>query len=213
MTDQPPGPPGNYPPPPGPPPGNYPPPPPGNYPPPPPPGGGGYPPPGYGAAPGAVGDLPQEAYTPWIVRVGAYLIDMLPVWLLSGIGYGIVMGTGDTTCVGSEYGYGGSCVSSPSTGGMLIQLVLSLAAFAFLLWNRGYRQGTTGQSLGKSVTKTKLVSQATGQPIGFGMAFVRDIAHFVDAIICYIGFLFPLWDAKRQTLADKMISTVVLPST
>ena len=42
------------------------------------------------------------------------------------------------------------------------------------------------------------------------MAFVRDIAHIVDAIICYVGFLFPLWDGKKQTLADKMVHTVVL---
>ena len=33
----------------------------------------------------------------------------------------------------------------------------------------------------------------------------------VDAVICLIGFLFPLWDAKRQTLADKILTTVVLP--
>ncbi|MDT5347639.1 MAG: hypothetical protein QOH91_926 [Mycobacterium sp.] len=94
----------------------------------------------------------------------------------------------------------------------LVLLVVSLLAFAYQLWNRGYRQGTTGQSIGKSVMKIKLVSAATGRPIGFGMAFVRDIAHVVDAIICYVGFFFPLWDAKRQTLADKLISTVVLPS-
>jgi hypothetical protein len=25
------------------------------------------------------------------------------------------------------------------------------------------------------------------------------------------GWLFPIWDAKRQTFADKIISTVVIP--
>jgi uncharacterized RDD family membrane protein YckC len=44
------------------------------------------------------------------------------------------------------------------------------------------------------------------------MAFVRDICHIVDAIICYVGFLFPLLDAKRQTLADKIVKTVVIPA-
>ena len=42
------------------------------------------------------------------------------------------------------------------------------------------------------------------------MAFVRDLAHIVDSVICYIGYLFPLWDARRQTFADKIMSTVVL---
>jgi uncharacterized RDD family membrane protein YckC len=32
----------------------------------------------------------------------------------------------------------------------------------------------------------------------------------VDGIICYIGWLFPLWDAKKQTLADKIMGTVVV---
>ncbi len=43
------------------------------------------------------------------------------------------------------------------------------------------------------------------------MAFGRDICHILDSLACYIGWLFPLWDAKRQTFADKIISTVVIP--
>ena len=44
------------------------------------------------------------------------------------------------------------------------------------------------------------------------MAFVRDIAHILDSIICGlpIGWLWPLWDAKRQTWADKVMKTVVV---
>jgi uncharacterized RDD family membrane protein YckC len=42
------------------------------------------------------------------------------------------------------------------------------------------------------------------------MGVVRTIAHIVDSIICYIGWLFPLWDPKRQTLADKIVKTVVV---
>jgi uncharacterized RDD family membrane protein YckC len=55
-----------------------------------------------------------------------------------------------------------------------------------------------------------LVSEQTGQPIGAGLAFVRELCHIVDGIVCYIGYLFPLWDAKRQTLADKIVSTIVI---
>jgi uncharacterized RDD family membrane protein YckC len=57
-----------------------------------------------------------------------------------------------------------------------------------------------------------VVSEQTGQPIGFGLSVVRQIAHIVDSIICYIGFLWPLWDPKRQTLADKIMRTVCLPT-
>jgi uncharacterized RDD family membrane protein YckC len=86
-----------------------------------------------------------------------------------------------------------------------------LATFAYSIWNWGYRQGTTGSSVGKSVLKFKVVSEKTGQPLGFGMSIVRQLAHVVDGAICYIGFLFPLWDPKRQTLADKIMATVCLP--
>ena len=39
------------------------------------------------------------------------------------------------------------------------------------------------------------------------MAFVRDITHIVDGFF-YLGYLWPLWDPKRQTFADKICSTV-----
>jgi uncharacterized RDD family membrane protein YckC len=88
-----------------------------------------------------------------------------------------------------------------------------LVGLAYMVWNYGYKQGTTGSSIGKSIMKFKVVSEQTGQPVGFGMSVVRQLAHFVDAIICYIGYLFPLWDAKRQTIADKIIKTICLPIT
>jgi len=221
MTDQPPPPPGGYPPPP--PSGEYQPPRQGGYPPPPQQGGyppppqqGGYPPPppgppGYPPPQAAV--LPKEAYTPWLNRVGGYLIDIVPAVIVIGIAQGIAIGTGDNQCVnnGGEYDYGVYCTSSYSVFGVVLLGLAYLATFAYYIWNWGYRQGTTGQSLGKSVMKFKVVSEKNWQPIGFGLSIVRSIAHFVDAIICYIGFLFPLWDPKRQTLADKIMSTVCVP--
>ena len=55
----------------------------------------------------------------------------------------------------------------------------------------------------------RTVKAETGQPIGGGMGIVRAIAHIVDQIPCYLGFLWPLWDDKRQTFADKILGTVV----
>jgi uncharacterized RDD family membrane protein YckC len=203
MTDQPP--PGGYPPPP----------PPGGYPPP--PQQGGYPPPPAGApgypssAPASA--LPKEAYTPWISRVGGYLIDIIPALVVAGIAQGIAFGTADNQCTssGGEYDYGVYCTSSFSTFGVILIAIAYIAVFVYYIWNWGYRQGTTGQSIGKSVMKFKVVSEKTWQPIGFGPSVVRQIAHIVDTIICYIGWLFPLWDAKRQTIADKIMSTVCVP--
>ncbi|WP_231644351.1 RDD family protein [Mycolicibacterium baixiangningiae] len=224
MTDQPPPPPENHPPPPQsgfPPPGNTPPPPPppGGYPPPP---QGNMPPPGaYPPAPqgypggypqsGPARVLPQDAYTSWFTRVLGALIDAVPPLLLSGIAYGVAFATGETVCVDNEYGVGGACSSSFSGVGVTVLVLAWLASLAYWVWNWGYRQGTTGQSIGKSVMKFRVVSEKTWQPIGFGLSLVRQIAHVIDQIICYIGYLFPLWDAKRQTLADKIMTTVCVP--
>jgi uncharacterized RDD family membrane protein YckC len=73
-----------------------------------------------------------------------------------------------------------------------------------------YLDGTTGGHPGKRLLGLKTVNANTGELIGGGLGIVRGIAHFVDQIICYIGYLFPLWDPKRQTLADKIMTTVVL---
>ncbi len=70
--------------------------------------------------------------------------------------------------------------------------------------------GTTGITPGRKVAKTKLVDAHTGQPVGVGKTFLRYICHIVDTFICFVGWLFPLWDSQRQTLADKIVSTVVI---
>lgn len=198
MTEQPPPPQGSYP---------YG--PQGGYPPPPPPVGYPPPPAGYLAPPAYA--LPKDAYTPWLTRVAAALIDLLPVAVISLIGYGVLFATGDTVCVDNQYGFGGYCTTQFSVAGIIIATVAWLLTLVYGFWNWGHRQGTTGQSIGKSAMKFKVVNEKTWQPIGFGLSIVRQIAHVVDQIICYIGYLFPLWDTKRQTLADKIMSTVCVP--
>jgi len=109
--------------------------------------------------------------------------------------------------VGYILGFIVGLVSSPL--GFLVGLVVNLAA-AGISFYFTYMTGACGQSPGKKIMGIKVVSEETGQVIGGGLGIVRGLAHFVDAIIFYVGFLFPLWDAKRQTLADKIMKTVVL---
>jgi uncharacterized RDD family membrane protein YckC len=93
-------------------------------------------------------------------------------------------------------------------GGSLSTL-LSLIGTAYGFYIR-YMEGERGATPGKRLTGLKVVKLVDGQTLGGGMGIVRYIAHFVDAVICFIGFLFPLWDPQRQTLADKIVGTVVL---
>ncbi|WP_375488358.1 RDD family protein, partial [uncultured Mycobacterium sp.] len=152
-------------------------------------------------------------YTPWVTRVVAFFVDYFPYAIIIGIGWLVLLGTEQTACVTdiSRYAVDQVCASGYSMFGVTTFWLAQLVGLAYVVWNYGYRQGTTGSSIGKSLMKFKVVSENNGQPIGFGMSVVRQLAHLVDSIICYIGYLFPLWDAKRQTLADKIMSTVCLP--
>lgn len=163
----------------------------GNQPPPPP--GYGAPPPGqypygappppyqYGAPPyGAPGYSPSGQLATWIYRVGGRLIDSL----IFGVPPALI-GLATNRAIGN---------------------VLSFVGLAII----GYLNGATGQTPGKKIVGLRLVRERDGQLLGGGMGIVREIAHFLDTIACLIGWLWPLWDQKRQTFADKICGTVVV---
>jgi uncharacterized RDD family membrane protein YckC len=184
--------------------------------------------PGTGApgtgAPGAYAGPPARGVggpwgplADWVTRVAAMLIDSL-VQLVGMVPYviGIVLFVVGAPDSGSDVVLSDSEYLPPDTGnaglmilgGVLVGLGL-LLMLAIQVWNRAFRQGRTGQSIGKKVMGIRLVDEHTGQPIGAGMAFVRDLAHVLDGF-AYIGYLWPLWDDKRQTFADKVLNTVVV---
>jgi uncharacterized RDD family membrane protein YckC len=74
----------------------------------------------------------------------------------------------------------------------------------------GYLNGAQGQTPGKRIVGIKVVRDADGALLGGGLGIVRSIVHILDAIPCLLGYLWPLWDNKNQTFADKIMSTVVL---
>jgi uncharacterized RDD family membrane protein YckC len=89
--------------------------------------------------------------------------------------------------------------------------VFYLAVIGFSIWNQWIRQGRTGWSLGKQWMGIRVVKDGRpDQPPGIGRNVGRAFAHVLDALACYIGYLWPLWDRKRQTFADKICSTVVI---
>ena len=142
---------------------------------------------GYGA-PGGYG-APAVNYASWGQRAGAILIDyvtILPFSILAS-----VLGRGDN-------------------GINLFYFVFEILAIALWGYNRWFVGGPTGQSWGRRALGIRLVSEETGQPIGPTNSFVRDLAHFLDWIPCFIGYLWPLWDQKKQTFADKIVKTVVV---
>lgn len=165
---------------------------------------------GYGAPQSPYGYGTRPPYAHWGLRVGSYLIDGIltsVAGILFWIGYGIMIGSAS-----SSYDPETGTYETHTSGGALAALLIiigGLCMLAFGLWNSGYRAGTTGQSIGKRVVGTKLIRESTGQPIGFGLAVGRYFLHILDGF-CYIGYLWPLWDSKRQTFADKIVGSIVV---
>lgn len=100
-------------------------------------------------------------------------------------------------------------VVGASTKVWALAIIGYLAVIGVAIWQL-IREGRTGQTLGKQALGIRLVREIDGQPLGVGMAFVRRLAHFLDSIACYLGWLWPAWDAKRQTFADKVCSSIVI---
>ncbi|HEY8717818.1 RDD family protein [Pengzhenrongella sp.] len=166
----------------------------------------GYPPPTsvQGGYPGGqYGGFPP-ALAPWGVRVGALIIDRLA----NAGGYLLCVVIALVTAT-RGVDPNGHLAFHLTPVGNLVRFFGLLVWLAMWIWNRGVRQGGSGQSLGKRATKLRLVSAATGQPIGVRMALFRDVAHVLDMVL-YVGFLWPLWDTQRQTFADKICSTLVV---
>jgi uncharacterized RDD family membrane protein YckC len=150
-------------------------------------------PPEQAPAAAPVGGAPSGELADWGQRALGILIDWLIIFAIAVIG-GILV-----VIVSVVSNTLGSLVS------LLLWLVLTLAWLYM-----GYLVGLKGRSPGMAIMGLRCVSAETGQLIGGGMGVVRTIAHIVDSFICYIGWLFPLWDAQRQTIADKLVKTHVL---
>ena len=141
-------------------------------------------PPVYGQPP--AGPDPAVAYgaplAGWGDRVVAALIDYVAPFIVAAVMLQVSTGLG---------------------------VVLYLLALAWVIYNKVLK-GRTGQSYGKQLAKTRLIAEGTGQPVGAGLAIGRWLLHILDGIPCYLGYLWPLWDAKKQTFADKIVKTVVV---
>ncbi len=177
-------------------------------------------PPPYGqpyGQPAYAAPTPAYDYAHWGKRVGGYLLDGLFTLLISLPAYGLLfggigLGTRDMETYTDAAGVSHTTGEWDNAGTPLVILgaVLFLLPLGFFIWNTCVRQGRTGYSLGKGIVGIRLLSESTGQPIGGGMSFVRYLLHMLDSLACYLGWLWPLWDQKRQTFADKILSTVVV---
>ena len=144
----------------------------------------------------------HDEYAAWSRRAAGLLIDNVPFYVA-----GVVLVLAYLPLYAGLLH--GDLSAEPRWPLLVVGAVLYLAAFGWDVYNRWVRGGRTGQSLGKRVTGTWLVSVKDGRPVGVLNAFLRDLLHILDRLAC-VGYLWPLWDDQRQTLADKIIESVVV---
>lgn len=89
-------------------------------------------------------------------------------------------------------------------------LIALLAPPAYYTWFEG---SPSGQTPGKRLLGIRVVDAATGRSIGHGHALVRSVMRIVSAMLCWVGYLWMLWDPERQTWHDKVAGSVVVPAT
>lgn len=116
----------------------------------------------------------------WGTRAVGFLIDWLPIIILNALTFW------------SDF----------------LSWLVGLVSIAYAIY-LGYMDGVTGQTPGKAIMGIRLVNQQ-GETIGSGPGIGRKFAHIVDSIICFLGWLLPIVDSKRQTIADKLLQTYVV---
>jgi uncharacterized RDD family membrane protein YckC len=143
------------------------------------------------------GPAPGIRYSSRLGRFIAYLIDGFVLGILVGIPYfiGIMLLT---------VGVSGDSSIMAVIGGvvMLIGAIIGLA-YRPWMWSRG------GQTVGYKAMRLRVVRAVDGGPVSGGQAIARFLGYIISAIF-YLGFIWILFDEKRQGWHDKLASTVVI---
>jgi uncharacterized RDD family membrane protein YckC len=160
-------------------------------------------PPGYQPYPSAL----VMNYASWGARVGGYLLNSLSAMLFALPAFvSFYAGPSERRLctINNEL----HTCRVPTAQGWAIIIVLGAIGVVvfFVMYCRAV--GTTGQFWGHRAAGVRIVNANDGSPIGAGKAFGRYLLHYLDSAVCYLGFLWPLWDSKKQTWADKIVGTV-----
>ncbi|MBE1877942.1 RDD family protein [Myceligenerans pegani] len=143
-------------------------------------------------------DVAGSGYAVWPQRVIAAVLDDAilagATWLALGTGF--VQPTLTPSFMPDGDGWPGSPLVLVPIGVLVLLLVM---------------QGATGWTPGKLVVGIRLVSERSSRPAGVWTVFARCALHLLDAVLL-IGYLRPVWHPMRQTFADSIVRTVVVPA-
>lgn len=134
--------------------------------------------------------VPDAALASWPTRAGALAVDLLP---------------GGAVVAAAALTAGAVPLWGPWWWGCV--LVGGLATLAMAV-NRCIRPVLTGASLGRAAFGATVVAR-DGASAGPLRLLMRDLLHLLDTLGLFLGWLWPLWDARRRTFADLLAKTEV----
>jgi uncharacterized RDD family membrane protein YckC len=86
---------------------------------------------------------------------------------------------------------------------ILLSNVIGVAYYAIL-------EGTRGQTLGKMAVGIKVIDADTAGFIGVPRGIGRYFARFLSGIALGLGYLWMLWDPRKQCWHDKLVGSIVV---
>ena len=70
--------------------------------------------------------------------------------------------------------------------------------------------GPRGATPGKRILGIRVADADTGGPIGYRRALVRRLGYYLGGLVLYLGWLWMLFDSRRQAWHDKLAGSVVV---
>lgn len=135
----------------------------------------------------------QEAagrLAPWPARAGALLVDVVPA--------AAVIATMSLLAL-----------AAPTWGWLWwVFTGAGAAALLLLIGNRTVAPALTGWTLGRALFGITVLSRGGARP-GLARLAFRDLAHLLDTVALFVGWLWPLWDKRNRTFADLLLGTEV----
>ena len=148
---------------------------------------------GYGYAYG-----PGSAYSGFWRRVAAALID----GLILSVPTSIIRLAASEGSTGAFVGYG----ITPGAG-FAVSIISTLINAAYY----AYLEGVRGQTIGKMALGIKVVdADDPSAVIGIGRGIGRYFARLLSGIVLGLGYLWMLWDDRKQCWHDKLVRSVVI---
>jgi uncharacterized RDD family membrane protein YckC len=156
------------------------------------------------------------SYAGFGARLGALIVDGLvigiPFAIIGGLAFWGLSEDGPcTTSFDSDFGTTYSTCRNLTGGGAAVFALLMLVLFVAALVYYIRPVATGGQTVGMKAANIRVVDADTGGPIGLGRAVVRYLVRsFISGIVCYLGYLWMLWDDRSQTWHDKAANSIVV---